>query len=222
MVGLVVEAAASAGAAPTPGECCSSSPPITFSGPPTGCSTSTPPPRNSLRLGLHTGLTPEPGLGLLRLGLPEVGDPARARRAQADGLRQVARLLHARRLAQPHQRSAPDLVPTWTVRRSSRSSTRTSRETGRSFRSRPHPTLLYNTENGAPGDEREARPRCSKEASTAPIHPGRTSTGGTECGAGRARHRSWRGSRTKHSIAVIRLAIEPNTPSGQMIEQNDE
>src|SRR6266496_572138 len=53
----------------------------------------------------------EPRLELVQRGLREMGDPARPERTEADGLRQVARLLHARRLAKPHERSARDLVP---------------------------------------------------------------------------------------------------------------
>jgi hypothetical protein len=42
----------------------------------------------------------------------------------------------------------------------------------------PHPTPLYNTQNGAP-ERTASRVSRSREAFTAPIRPGRTSTGGT-------------------------------------------
>src|SRR6266536_303200 len=94
----------------------------------------------------------EPRLELVQRGLREMGDPARPERTEADGLRQVARLLHARRLAKPHERSARDLVPG--RRRAALHQALLGRpRRGALIQVAPHPTLLYNTANGAPGED---------------------------------------------------------------------
>ena len=126
--------------------------------------------RNSLRLGLHTGLTPNPGSELVQRGLREVGDPTRAARTEADGLRQMARLLYARHLAKPHERSAPDLVPRSRSQEASRSSIRTSRGDRaliRVRRIRPCSTTPRTGHQERTG----SRASGSREASTAPNTP---------------------------------------------------
>ena len=107
---------------------------------------------NSLRLGLHTGLTPNPGSSSYNsayqkwVTLLGPGHPGRWSTASGSTSTCTSSGAAARTGC---SRSGTGS----TVSRGSRSSTRTSPESGALIQVAPHPTLLYNTQNGAPGED---------------------------------------------------------------------
>ena len=108
--------------------------------------------RNSLRLGLHTGLTPNPGSSSYNSAYEKwvtlLGPGAPRPMVYGKWLDFYMHVVWRSR--------TNGVLEIWyrvDGERASRSSTRMSPAIGRSSRCAPHPTLLYNTQNGAPGED---------------------------------------------------------------------